>query len=325
MLPDHTYLERWQDAPAPSSLPYAVWGIVRPVVEPLHDTRSTGDVVLALASRLGAGVREACPWSSMEALVRERGRAIAAANRGSAFVTEFRAAELRELEERGWWLPHDESPDDYWKVVLDTGGWFDPAHGNEGRRTASARADGRIELFPEAARRRIAAGVPGLESGFLPVGLGDPGHGGAEEDDYPLRLVPYRVMTLTSGTTGLTPWLLENLGPLTFSAWEAWVEINPHTARALGLASGRKVRVVSSEGEFVATLRHYEGAQPGVVNAPYGLHSAVGGWPASRLREPPGGGRWPARPGHGPCRTGTRPASASRRSRRSTGWLDGAW
>ena len=42
ILPDHTYLERWQDAPAPSSLPYAVWGMVRPVVPPLHDTRATG-------------------------------------------------------------------------------------------------------------------------------------------------------------------------------------------------------------------------------------------------------------------------------------------
>ena len=100
VLPDHTYLERWQDAPAPSSLPYPVWGIVRPVVDPLHDTRSTGDVVLELAARLGGDVREACPWSSMEALVRDRGRVLAAADRGSAFVTEFRA-DIMDMVEPG--------------------------------------------------------------------------------------------------------------------------------------------------------------------------------------------------------------------------------
>jgi len=284
VLPDHTYLERWQDAPAPATVPYSAWGIVQPVVAPLHDTRATGDVVLGLASRIAGGVDEACPWSSMEELVRERGRALAAAHRGSAFVTEFRAAELRELEARGWWLPHEEPAEKYWEIVRDSGGWFDPFHDDHGRPSSSERADGRIALFPEQARRRIAGGVPGLVGGFLPLGLAGAARGGAAdksetEIEYPLRLVPYRVMTLASGSTSLMPWLLEKLGPLTSSAWETWVEINPDTGRELGLVSGHQVRVASARGDFTARLRFFEGAQPGVVNVPYGLHSAVGGWP----------------------------------------------
>ena len=80
--------------------------------------------------------------------------------------------EMRELEARGWWLPHDEPPEKYWEIVRDSGGWFDPFHDDFGRGAASERADGRIALFPEPARRRIAGGVPGLAGGFLPLGLG---------------------------------------------------------------------------------------------------------------------------------------------------------
>jgi anaerobic selenocysteine-containing dehydrogenase len=280
VLPDHNYLERWQDAPAPSTLPYTVWGVVQPVVKPLHDTRATGDLLLDLASRIGGTVATACPWSSMEELVSERGRELAKAHRGSVFASVFRSEELRELERRGWWLPHEQSEASFWKGLRESGGWFDPFHDDHGRAAASERPDARIALFPQEARWTIAGALPGLLEGFLP--LNAPGavesDGEASEQGYPLQLVPYRVMTLASGTTSLMPWLLENLGPLTGCAWETWVEINPEDGRELGLATRQKVRVSSPRGAFEARLRFFEGAQPGVVNVPYGLQSTVEGW-----------------------------------------------
>ena len=137
----------------------------------------------------------------------------------------------------------------------------------------------------------IAGGLPGLTAGFLPFPEGDGRAGGspgevAAEPGYPLQLVPYRVMTLASGTTALTPWLLENIGSLSGYAWETWIEINPETGRELGLVNGRKARVVSTQGEFIARLRFFEGAQPGVINVPYGLHTAVDGWGSLRPVNP---------------------------------------
>ena len=82
------------------------------------------------------------------------------------------------------------------------------------------------------------------------------------------------------------PWLLENLGVLTGSAWETWAEINPETARELGLRSGQRVRIESEEGGIEATLRLFRGAQPGVVNVPYGLHTSVDGWGECRGANP---------------------------------------
>lgn len=276
VLPDHTYLERWQDARAPASVPIPVWGLVQPMVPPLHDTRATGDVILAIASGLGGEVAARFRWPKVEDLVQEWGKSLAAAGRGSAFVPAFRREELREVEARGWWLPHGLSAEEFWATLRESGGWFDPYYDYNDRSAASQFPDGKLRVFSAEARSRIATTVPGLEEKFLPL---EKAHGrGETETEYPLRLAPYRVMTLASGGTTLMPWLLENLGVLTGDAWETWAEINPETGRGLGLSSGQRVRIESKAGGFRARVRLFPGAQPGVVNVPYGLHTQVEGW-----------------------------------------------
>jgi anaerobic selenocysteine-containing dehydrogenase len=287
ILPDCTYLERWQDAPAPAAVAFSAWGVVQPVIKPLYDTRATGDVILDLAARLGGDVNVWSRWSSVEDIVKERGMALAGAPRGSAFIDRFRQAELRALEERGWWMPHGQSPEEYWRTIVDTGGWFDPRDDHGDRTALSQHPDGRVWIFPAEARRRIrSAGAP-LAEGFLPTVAAAPDSaGGPSPGSYPLLLVPFRVLTLASGGTPLMPWLLEHLGVLAGHAWETWAEINPATARELGLRMGQRVRVESKQGSFEATLRVFAGAQPGVVNVPYGLHSHVTGWGESRGANP---------------------------------------
>ena len=285
ILPDHTYLERWQDAPAPAAVAFPVWGVVQPVIEPLHDTRATGDVILDLAARLGGAVGAWSRWSTTEEIVRERGIALAGAHRGSAFVERFQQDELREIEARGWWLPHGQTSDDYWQAILASGGWFDPIYDYDDRSGVSQHSDGRVWIFPAEARRRLQAVPQGIAEGFLPLATAS-SPDDAPQGDFPLRLVPYRVLTLASGGTALMPWLLEHLGVTLGHAWETWAEVNLETARALGLESGRRVRVESPEGAFEATLRIFAGAQPGVVNVPYGLHTRAEGWGAPRGANP---------------------------------------
>ena len=274
ILPDHTYLERWQDALAPAAAPTPVWGVVRPAVQPLQNTKATGDVILALAGRLGGTAAAWARWPSVEALVRERGVALATAARGSAFVDVFRQRELSEVERRGWWLPHGQAPDDFCQSILDAGGWFDPLVDTDDRSGRTQHPDGRVWIYPPDARQRLQKSGQKLTEGFLPL----PAVPAAAAPDYPLHLVPFRVLTLSSGATPLMPWLLEHLGVLTDTAWETWVEVSPDTARAQALLSGQRVRVESSHGGFEATVRVFAGAQPGVVNVPYGLHQKVEGW-----------------------------------------------
>lgn len=277
ILPDHTYLERWQDALAPAAFPSPVWGVVRPVVKPLLDTRATGDVILGLAARMGGSAAAWARWKSVEDLVQERGLSLAGAGRGSAFVDRFRQRELREVEGRGWWLPHGQKPEEFRQAIVDSGGWFDPLVDYEDAASRSQLPDGRVWMFPAEARERLAKSGHALAEGFLPIDAALQAEDGGPRD-FPLQLVPFRVMTLASGGTPLMPWLLEHLGVVNGSAWETWIEINPDTARRHGLQSGQRVLVESGRGRFEATVRVAPGAQPGVVNVPYGLHSLVDGW-----------------------------------------------
>ena len=69
ILPDHTYVERWHDDVIYPSLGYPVISLRQPVVKPLFDTRSTGDVLIALAKRVGGSVGQSFPWRDYEELI----------------------------------------------------------------------------------------------------------------------------------------------------------------------------------------------------------------------------------------------------------------
>ena len=70
ILPDHTSLESWgYQTPIGSDRP-AVSG-QQPVMQPMYDTRSTVDVLLALAARFGGAARQALPWDNEIDLLEE--------------------------------------------------------------------------------------------------------------------------------------------------------------------------------------------------------------------------------------------------------------
>jgi menaquinone reductase, molybdopterin-binding-like subunit len=71
ILPNHTYLERYQDVPSPKGLTHSVIGLSKPVVKPLYDTRHIGDVVIQLAKGLGGFVEAAFPWNSYESFLKQ--------------------------------------------------------------------------------------------------------------------------------------------------------------------------------------------------------------------------------------------------------------
>lgn len=83
VLPDHTYLERYEDAAAAPAIPRGIVGVRQPVIAPLHDTRATGDVVIDLAQRLGGSVGASFPWGSFREAVEHRLLGLHAARRGS--------------------------------------------------------------------------------------------------------------------------------------------------------------------------------------------------------------------------------------------------
>jgi len=82
----------------------------RPVVEPLHDTRATGDVILHLARAVGGAVADAFPWRSFRAAMEARFQGLRAARRGSILADDDRHFLARLYAEGFWTETHDTPP-----------------------------------------------------------------------------------------------------------------------------------------------------------------------------------------------------------------------
>ncbi len=103
ILPDHTYLESWgYQIPMPGA-DRPVVSNQQPVVQPLYDTRSTGDVLLSLAARIGGPVAEALPWPDVTAMLQET-------------AMELQGSSLSVYDAR--------TPAGFWALWRQHGGWW---------------------------------------------------------------------------------------------------------------------------------------------------------------------------------------------------------
>jgi len=99
VLPEHTYLEDWgDDAPDPGP-GYQLVGYQQPVVLPVHDTRSFGDILLTLAQEIGPDMEQALPWKTTRDLLREGAKQIPA----PASIANWEAYWNSLLQKGGWW------------------------------------------------------------------------------------------------------------------------------------------------------------------------------------------------------------------------------
>jgi len=111
VLPDHTFLERWEDAaPAPST-GQPVAPVRHPVIEPLYDTKSSGDVLLSVARKLGDPVASAFPWRSFRGAVEARLMGLHEAQRGSIVQVTERLFFTKLYEEGFWTDPEARGPE----------------------------------------------------------------------------------------------------------------------------------------------------------------------------------------------------------------------
>ena len=71
ILPNHIYLERYEDVPTPVGMIQPLIGLSKPVVDPQLDTRHVGDVIIQMAKGLGGSVADTFPWDSYDSCLKE--------------------------------------------------------------------------------------------------------------------------------------------------------------------------------------------------------------------------------------------------------------
>lgn len=289
ILPDHVYLEKWVSDVLIPSLGYPVLGLGQPVVQPLYDTKDTGDVLIELARELGSPLAESFPWPSFEELLRFTLRGIFEAEKGSIRAESFNRF-WDEFVNRGVWSAPPYRFGEWERILTTPSGKFEFYSQNLKRtletlteREAAERGT-TIEAAMEELLQELGLRARGDELYMphyeFPRWVG-------EESEYPLHLNVYQLMALYDGQVANSPWLQEIAGLHIKEMWGNWVEINPETARELGIADGDLVWVESPRGRIRAKARLYPGAMPGVVNMPLGQgHVAHGRWAKGRGANP---------------------------------------
>jgi len=131
ILPDHTYLEKWQSNFTYTFQGFPVVGVGKPVVRPRYNTRDTVDVIIEIAKGLGQPVAKAFPWKDSREVLTETIKKVYAMNKGDLFAPELDEALLRELVRRGWRAPGYKNFEEFWAGIQEKGGWWDPAYSYE--------------------------------------------------------------------------------------------------------------------------------------------------------------------------------------------------
>jgi anaerobic selenocysteine-containing dehydrogenase len=67
ILPNHTYLECYEDSATPYGFTQPLISLGKPAVNPLFNTKQTGDVIILLAKAMGGHIAKAFPWKSYRA------------------------------------------------------------------------------------------------------------------------------------------------------------------------------------------------------------------------------------------------------------------
>ncbi|MBI2466826.1 MAG: molybdopterin-dependent oxidoreductase [Candidatus Rokubacteria bacterium] len=281
ILPDHTYLERWQDDQVTHLGGFTCFSLARPAAEPLHQTRNTADVVLDISKALGGSVAESLPWKRFDDLLRHGARGLYEAGRGYVISTPARESLRRILERQGYWAPEFKSFDEFWNALLTWGAWWDRTGPPASPNALLGTQSGKFEFHSTLLKQRIEAAVKedGPSSPLVST------LGGSKRADllylpavaipsvrepgaFPLRLNTYRLVTRPGGGGRNQPWLLEQPAVHVRASWEGWVEIHPETAASLGVRDGDGVWVESAKGRIRLRAKLYAGTRPDVVHIP---------------------------------------------------------
>ncbi|MBN1833562.1 MAG: molybdopterin-dependent oxidoreductase [Deltaproteobacteria bacterium] len=289
ILPDHTYLEKMDDTVYPPGLQYPLYALSRPVVDPLYDTRHSGDVIIQVAKALGGSVGSAFPWKDFEASVKARAQGLFKFEEGGLTSYDKSRPTWKEIAGSGEIKKEDTSFDKMWGKIKSSGFWYRPPR-LQGQDMPFQTPTGKFEFFSseiELAVKRLAEESGGsLESALKEMGItvkGDeafiphyetPDTGG-DKETYPLRMIPYELINLSSGWVPNPPYLKKTLFADQLRKDESFAEINPETAAEYGLTQGDRIIVESHQGELRVRVSPFDGAMPGVVFLPMGLgHTA---------------------------------------------------
>ncbi|HLN98847.1 MAG TPA: molybdopterin-dependent oxidoreductase, partial [Pyrinomonadaceae bacterium] len=262
ILPDHTYLERWQDDQVTHLAGFTCFSIAPPAATPLHQTRNSADVVFQIAQALGGPMAKNFPWKKYEDLLKHGAQGLYDSSRGYIVAAPAEEALRKVLERQGYWVPEFKDYDAFWNALLQRGAWWDPTGLPVGTKALLKTTSGKFEFYSMALKQLVDKSVmqEGKTASILKT-LGDKSedllflpavsiHRATQTESFSLRLNTYRLMSRPMGGGRDQPWLLEQPAVHLHASWESWVVVHPKTAADLGIKEDDWIWVESPKGRI---------------------------------------------------------------------------
>ncbi len=280
VLPDHTYLERLQDAPTYPFLGFPMAQLRVPAIEPLYDTKFFGDTVFEIGKRIKGPMGDYyMAMGDSENLLRHLAKGFEQ-DPGDNGVNSFET-----WKEKGVWYKKPY----HWR---QRDGEFYEWDGEDYGRMMS-ESDVKEELFKtesgkfefrsswlEANADWIAAKTGRDQAKLMFPHWEEPKHPGGGD----LYLVTPKVAMHAEGRGANIPVAIAHLQPTLGGREQVYIEINPETARARGINHGDRVRITSDVGSIEGHAKYFEGVRPDTLVFPmeHG-HWAQGRWARGRM------------------------------------------
>jgi len=285
ILPEPVFLERWEASRNVPSVGFLHLGIQQPVIEPLYDTRHFGDIILNLKQKINGDIAEALPWGKYTGFIKSYAEDIFDSGRGTVISESMDLSWIEFLKKRGWQAFEYSNFEEFWSVLIERGGWWDPLILESKSNKIFNNNSGKFEFFARTIMEKIDTQINLTE---LPKEASEDLYRhwkiDAREDliylphlekprfinnhtDYPYHLLPYQLLS-TNGSSFPSGLLSELSGLYSREYWNSWVEINPNTADSLNLDEGEKVRVISADGEITLKVKIVPTVMPEIIMLP---------------------------------------------------------
>lgn len=283
ILPDATYLERWdwEDMVSPTQVPE--YYIRQPIVPPMGEVRDLADVFCDLAKRMGMSLG----FDSKEEFVRNSCELTPAVKAAGGFEHMKQQGVYHDPGERARYFSYLEEIST--EAINADGVIFDPAtrvYWNWTKSKAKSEEDARATGYVHTKKSykgyvgqrigtKVYRGFPPdkvnktgymeiyselmEEAGFNPLPTYYPIEEHQQMADDDLILTTYKVNVQTHSRTQNCKWLSE-----IYHENAAW--LNPETASARGVADGDMVMLTSDVGEITIKARVTPAVVPGVVS-----------------------------------------------------------
>lgn len=294
ILPDHTFMETWDEVSSVPSVGFAHAGIQQPVIPPLYETRHTGDVLIDLAKRIGGPVAASFPFESYQDVLKLGMKGVYESGEGAIISEGVKKMWLQYLQQRGWHIGRYSSFDEFWTQLLEQGGWWNPIRKQKSWEKVFPTPSRKFEFYSQRLRSTVNALVEKTgknnssqnlelvlnrlnisargDTAFLPHHEPVP-----YESDIPLHLITFQPLPIRDGTGAHLPMMQEMFGYTVQRYWNSWVEIHPLTAKEYGISDGQWVWLESSVASMKVQVKITPGILPNVVAVPFGLgHTSYG-------------------------------------------------